>query len=254
MRTIRIIPVKTKLIREGDNAVKIIIDSIPVKLRNKDVLVVATKPLLNACSRTVDFSSINLKVSAPAKKLAEKYRLNPILSELILRFSNGVYGGSAGYVLANINGIILPNGGIDRKNVGKHRYALPYLFIREKAKEIHDHTWRRFRVRVGVIISDSTLYPLRLGTRAVAVVVYGFIPVVKYADNMDLYGEQIEVTYLNIADEIASAAHLVMGEGRELVPAAIIRGLNIKLVDRYTCEMAKLDPKQCIFNKLYNTD
>lgn len=254
MSTIRIIPVKTRLIQEGDDAVRVIVDSIPVKPRNKDVLVVATKPLLKAYCKTVDISSTDIKVSALAKEMAKRYKLNPVLMELVLRHSNGIYCGVDGFVLANINGIILPNGGIDKKNIGREKYALPYSSIKEKARDFYNYIRKKFGVRVGVIISDSTLYPLRLGTRAVAVVVYGFIPLIKYVDKVDLYGERIRVTYLNIADEMASAAHLVMGEGCEKVPATLIRGLDIKLINKYTCDMLKLGPNKCIYNKLYKLE
>lgn len=252
MDEVKIIPIKTRLIREGDDAIKIIVDSIPVKPRNKDVIVVATKPLLKAYSKTVDISKINIEVSDSARKIASEYKLHPILSELIIRYTSGIYGGVDGFVLANIDGILLPNGGIDHKNIGKETYALPYVFIKDKAREIYNYIRDKYGVAVGVVISDSTLYPLRLGTRAVAVVIYGFTPVVRYTGNLDLYGEKIKVTYLNIADELASAAHLVMGEGAEGVPATLIRGLDIKMVEEYTCDRAKLGPNQCIYNKLYN--
>lgn len=251
MRNISIIPIKTPIIKEGDDVVSIIIDNIPVKLRKGDVLVVATKPLLLAYSKYFSAESCSLDVSAEAKKIAKEYELDEVISELIVRYSDAILGGTKGFILSNVDGVVLPNGGIDRKNIGRNRYALPYIVVKEKAREFYSKIYKLYGVRIGVIISDSSVYPLRLGTRAIAVVTYGFIPVRKYVGSLDLYGVSIRYTYMNIADELASAAHLAMGEGDERVPAALIRGVEVNLVDRDTTYMTKIDPDMCVFKKLY---
>jgi len=251
MKNISIIPIKTPIIKEGDDPVSIIIDNIPVKPREGDVLVVATKPLLLAYSKYFDARNRDLEISAEAKELAEDYELDEVTSELIVRYSDEILGGTKGFVLSDVEGVVLPNGGIDRKNIGRKKYALPYTAVKDKAKEFYSKIFKLYGVRIGVIISDSSVYPLRLGTRAIAVVTYGFIPVRKYVGDLDLYGVSIKYTYMNIADELASAAHLAMGEGDERVPAALIRGVEVSLVDKNTTSMAKIDRNKCIFRKLY---
>ena len=251
MRNISIIPIKTPIIKEGDDPVSIIINNIPVKLKEGDILVVATKPLLLAYSKYFDVKKSGLEVSAEAKKLAEEYELDKVASELIVRYSDEILGGTKGFVLSNVGGVVLPNGGIDRKNIGRKKYALPYTAIKDKAKEFYSRIYELHGVRIGVVISDSSVYPLRLGTRAIAVVTYGFIPVKKYIGGLDLYGVNIRYTYMNIADELASAAHLAMGEGDEGVPAALVRGVEVSLLDKDTTYMTKIDKDRCIFRKLY---
>jgi len=245
-----LIPIKTGIINEGDDPIDLIIDRLPLNVKEGDVLAVATKPLLKAYSKYIMLEEVSSdKYSI---KLAEKYGNKSSLAALIIKYSDKILGGVKGFILSIVDGVILPNAGVDRKNVGVNRYALPFVEIKDKAREFYYRVLERYQVRIGVILVDSTIFPLRLGTRAIAVAIYGFIPIKNYIGTEDLYGVKIKYTYMNIADEMASAAHLVMGEGDEGIPAVLIRGYNINLIDKDTSDMAKIKFKDCLYNKLYD--
>ncbi len=247
--SISVYGVRTRVINAGDDPIEIILSSLPIEPNKGDVLVIATKPLLAAYSKHMSIDNIT-STSRLAKVLSEKYTIDPSIAELITRYSSKIYGGVKGFILTNVGGIILPNAGIDHKNIRHGSCSLPYTMLQNVAKEFYYAILRRYGVRVGIVISDSTLFPLKRGTRAIAVYTYGFIPIKKYVGRRDLFGKDIKYTYLNIADEIASAAHLVMGEGDEATPAALVRGVEIELYEDDTTDMMKLNEHECIYTEL----
>jgi len=159
--------------------------------------------------------------------LARRYNIDPRMAQLILQYSEAVIGGVEGVILTYTGGVLAANAGIDRKNVGLGRAALPPHLLRGVAREVREALNHSLGIDIGIVITDSVVYPLRMGTRAYAVDVAGIAPLRDYRGEEDLYGRRIEFTVLNIADEVASAAHLVMGEGGESRPGAIVRGLGI---------------------------
>ncbi|RLF01442.1 MAG: coenzyme F420-0:L-glutamate ligase, partial [Thermoprotei archaeon] len=163
----------------------------------------------------------------------------------------GVYGGVKEAILTEVDGIILANAGVDRKNVGSGLVALPFTELKGIAESFYRYAYERYSVKIGVIISDSMVTPLRKGTKAVAVYTYGFNPVRDYRGEPDLYGRKIRFTQQALADSIASAAHLVIGEGSEGVPAALVKGVKIEFIEDDTSEMAKVSRYECIYGRLY---
>ena len=247
---IRIIPIKTGLITYGEDPIKIITSKIKRDLLDdKDVIVVSSKPLLVGYKLTLNIEGI--KAGLYAMKLSETYKLDPSLAELISRYSTHIYGGGEKALLTEVDSTIIPNAGIDRKNAPLNQVTLPFSALAGKAKEIYNEVRRKFGVRIGVIISDSTVYPLRLGTRSIAVYTYGFHPLIDFRGKKDLYGKTIKYTLMAYADEIASAAHLILKEGGEGIPAAIVKGLDIELIEEETTNALYIDKKKCLFNKIY---
>ena len=250
---IKIIPIKTGLITYGEDPIKIIISKIKRDLLDdRDVIVVSSKPLLIGYKLTLNIEEI--KAGSYAMKLSKKYKLDSSLAEVISRYSTHIYGGVEKSLLTEVNNTIIPNAGIDRKNAPPHQVTLPFSVLAGKAEEIYNRIRRKFGVRIGVIISDSTVYPLRLGTRSIAVYTYGFHPLIDFRGKKDLYGKTIEYTLMAYADEIASAAHLILKEGREGIPAAIIKGLDIELIEKETTNVLQIDKKKCLFNKIYSSE
>src|SRR3989344_5440862 len=85
---------------------------------------------------------------------------------------------------------------------------------------------RKFRLkRVGVVITDSKTTPLRMGTSGVAIAHSGFEALLDYIGTPDIFGRKLKMTKANIMDALAAAAVLVMGEGAEQTPLAIIEDL-----------------------------
>ena len=124
------------------------------------------------------------------------------------------------------NNILIPTAGIDESN-GKGYYILwpknPY----QSAERIYNLIKEEFKLNnFGLIISDSHCVPLRWGVTGIAMAYYGFYPLRDYRQTKDIFGRFLEITQVNIVDGLSSAAVLMMGEGAEQTPIAIIEDID----------------------------
>lgn len=118
--------------------------------------------------------------------------------------------------------LIVPSAGIDESN-GNGYYILWPSELQKTANEIREYLCKRFALEeVGVIISDSRTSPLRWGTTGAALAHSGFAALNNYIGQPDIFGRLLEMTKANIADGLAVSAVLVMGEGKEQTPLAVI--------------------------------
>jgi coenzyme F420-0:L-glutamate ligase/coenzyme F420-1:gamma-L-glutamate ligase len=123
------------------------------------------------------------------------------------------------------HGFVCANAGVDLSNVEKGWAALLPVDSDRSAKHIRDALRAREKVEVAVIISDTFGRPWRRGLTDVAIGVSGIAAVVDLRDTTDAHGRVLQVTEVAVADEIASAAELVMGKATN-VPVAIVRGFD----------------------------
>ena len=193
-------------------------------LQDGDILVISSKFAAMAEGRFVRLSKV--RPSRKTIRLANRFAIDPKLTELVLQESETILGGIPGFLLAVSRGIIAPNAGIDRSNVPKD-YAILYPKDPNRTAEaIFRFLSRSTKRKVGVILSDSRITPGRLGTIGIAIASSGFNPVEDERGKEDLFGNKLKVTMKAVADQIASAAELVMGEASESVPIALVRGCN----------------------------
>lgn len=123
------------------------------------------------------------------------------------------------------HGFICANAGIDLSNVEAGTAALLPLDSDRSARRIRDALRGRFGVDTAVVISDTFGRPWRRGLTDVAIGIAGLAAVLDLRDTPDAGGRTLAVTEVAIADEVASAAELVMGKAAG-IPAAIVRGLD----------------------------
>ncbi len=217
-----------------------------VNLQENDVLVISTKYISNAQGRIVN--SKNTKVSNQGFQISRKFQLKPEIAEIILRETDKIFGGIAGFVITSSENIMAPNGGIDKSNAKKDQIILypknPFLI----AEEIRRKIFLKFSIHVGVILVDSRLMPARVGTSGVAVSCAGIEPVLDMRSKKDLDGNPLKVTFQAVIDNIATIANHKMGEGAESKPFAIVRDSGAQLTDRKISqsEMA-ISPDQCVY-------
>lgn len=199
-------------------------------LQDGDVLVISSKFVSNAQGRIIDINRV--KPSKHGIKISEKYQIQPQVSEIILRESDFIFGGIAGFVITSADNIMAPNAGIDKSNAKKGRIILypnnPYKIAEELRRKI----FLNMQIHVGVIIVDSRLMPARVGTTGVAIACAGIEPVNDMRAQKDLDGNPLKVTFQAVVDNLASIANHQMGEGSESKPIAIVRDSNAKLTDR----------------------
>jgi len=246
---VRLYGLKTPIVKTGDKLVEIVSESLharKLQLEENDVLVFTSKVVSLAEGHLVKLSSI--RPSEKAKQLAHQYMLTPEFAHLVLTEADKIYCGVPKAVLALKNGVLAANAGVDNKNAPEGYVVLLPEDPGKSAKKIRDELRRRTGKRVGVMIIDSGLAPLRIGTTGLTLAVAGFKPIKDHRRDKDLYGKTITMTRQALADDLASAAHFLMGESTEKTPVVLIRGVSLDFDDViYGPRDMMMSPKECIF-------
>jgi coenzyme F420-0:L-glutamate ligase/coenzyme F420-1:gamma-L-glutamate ligase len=252
---LKLIAVKTRVVKAGDDLVDLVLESLKaqgLQLEDNDVLALTSKVVSSSEGRTVKLS--NVKPSKEAEKLAKKYSLKPEFAELILREADRVCGGVERAVLTLKNGVMAANAGIDNKNVPSDYAVLWPNDPAASAKEVRDRISQRTGKDVAVMIVDSGLVPLRIGTTGLALAVAGFKPIRDSRGSKDLFGKSIVITRQAVADDLASAAHLLMGEATEKTPLVLIKDAPLDFDEGVYGSADMMMPfKECIFMNILRT-
>jgi len=147
-------------------------------------------------------------------------------------FTTKAAGSGVGLGLSLCQRIIMANGGIDQSNVadpaGGERALLLPIDPDASAERLRLALAQRHGREIAVIINDSFGRPWRLGTVGVALGCAGLPALLDMRGTPDLFGRTLRVTVVGYADEIAAAASLLMGQGREGRPVVIVRGLEVR--------------------------
>jgi len=149
------------------------------------------------------------------------------------------------------NGIITANAGVDLKNSPAGTVTLWPRDPDATARRLRMHLERRYGVPLGVEIVDSRVTPLRLGTVGLAIGSSGFSPVRDERGALDLYGRRVRFTQLNLADDLAACAHLLMGETRTRTGAVLIRKAPISRSDDDS-RVIRLSMEKCLIGSCFN--
>ena len=196
-------------------------------LRDRDIVCVASKVISIAEGRIVNLEQ--KQVSDTAKRLATKYSMNPHLAQIVLEQSDLVCGGVRGFLLTMTQGILTANAGVDLKNSPSGTATLWPAHPNHSASVLRASLMRDRNARIGVVIVDSRVTPLRLGTVGMAIGISGFRGIRDERRMRDLYGRKVIATRTNLADDLASAAHLVMGERDERKGLVVVQGAPITI-------------------------
>lgn len=240
--------IQTPIFRQGDDAIAIILKSLrehKVELEDRDVLAISSKMLATTEMRIIPLEEVI--PSKEAKELADKYSLEPEFAEVVLRESERIYGGVYKSILTLKNGILTVNAGVDNKNAPENSAALWPSNLQGLADRIRKEIKRRSGRSVGIVIVDSQLAPLRMGTQGLALAVSGFKPTKDCRGKRDLFQKPLVITYHSIADDLASAAHLLMGETSEQTPVVIFKDAPITFVESVDEREMKISPEECVF-------
>ncbi len=221
------------LVRPGDDLAEIVLDALAqsaAALADGDVVVLAQKIVSKAEGRYAALDAV--EASPRARDLAAKVNKDARLVELILSESTGVVRYREGVlVVAHRLGLVLANAGIDSSNVepapdgGERVLLLP---------EDPDRSSHRLRARlfemtgktVGVIVNDSLGRAWRNGTVGAAIGAAGIAALQDLRGRRDLFDRPLATTQVGIADEIAAAASIVMGQADEGRPVVLVRGID----------------------------
>jgi coenzyme F420-0:L-glutamate ligase/coenzyme F420-1:gamma-L-glutamate ligase len=218
---------KIPIVTKGDNIADCIVKAAKaegVQIQSRDVVVVAQKIVSKSEGRVVRLKS--LKPSTLAENIAKRTGKDPHHVEAILRETSGIVRLKGPHIIVQTrHGFVCANAGVDRSNVGDDDGFAVMLPVDpdRSARRIRQRIGRLLGVDVAVIISDTFGRAWRIGQVNVAVGVDGLKPTLDYRGRGDMFGKELNVTQMAVADEFASAAELVMRKS-DGVPVAIIRG------------------------------
>ena len=205
--------IKTKIYHLGDDFKSFLMENIKNILKEKDILAVTSKIVSLSESRIVSKTAMTKK-------------------DLICREADH-YLGEIGYgcYLTIKQNLLIPSAGVDESNAEGDCYILypsdPFL----SAKKIYNLIQKELGLKqFGVLLTDSHTMPLRRGVLGAALAYCGFKGVESKIGTKDLFGRELKMTQINIADALAVAATLTMGEGKEGCPLAIIKA-PVKFAD-----------------------
>ena len=201
-------------IRPGDQLGDIIVDVCRGEpngpLHDRDVLVVTQKIVSKAEGRLVDVD--------PNDPLSHKQLVEDEAVRIVRRRGDLI-------ITETEHGFVCANSGVDLSNVERGKAALLPKDSDRSARRIRDIVRAKLGLEVGVIVSDTFGRAWRKGLTDVAIGVAGIAAVVDLRGTPDALGRVMQVTEVAVADELASAAELVMGKSSG-IPVAVVRGAD----------------------------
>jgi coenzyme F420-0:L-glutamate ligase/coenzyme F420-1:gamma-L-glutamate ligase len=225
------------LIKRGDDLAKLILQSLlasKITLINKDILVLAQKIVSKAEGRIINLRSV--KPSDYAVELATFTGKDPRIVELILRESKEVLRARPGTIIVEHRlGFVCANAGIDHSNVTiENKNTEEFVLLLPEnpdlsAIHIQNKLESELGVRIGIMIIDSHGRAWRMGVVGVSIGIAGLPGLVDMRGKYDLFGGELRITQIAVADELAAAASLVMGQADEGFPAIHARGFPYHL-------------------------
>lgn len=220
--------IKTTIFKEGDNLAQFILKFIP-KIKEGSIIVVSSKIAALAEGRTLppmtaaQYSALIKKESLAAVKTAVCY-------------------------FTIKDGMVMTNAGVDESNSkGKKIILLPkdsYAL----ARALRAQLIKKYKVKkLGIIITDSMILPLRAGVIGAAVGYSGFKGVKNYIGKADIYKRKLKTTMVDVADSLAAAASLLMGEADEKTPLCVIENAPAAFVSKDIKNEIKYPLKQDLY-------
>ncbi len=235
------------LIRRDDPLADILVKALhesAITLQNGDILVLAQKIVSKAEGRIVDLTTVT--PGERAEKLAVQIDKDPRIVELILQESRSILRSRPGTVIVEHKlGFICANAGIDHSNVsgnGDNKEESVLLLPENPDRSAHDLREKiksLTGIQLGILIIDSHGRAWRNGTVGITIGISGLPGLVDLRGEPDLFGYTLRITQVGVADELAAAASLVMGQAAEGTPAVHVRGFPYELRDGSLSELIR---------------
>jgi len=220
------------LIRRDDNLADIVLNALHqanISLQDEDVLVFAQKIISKAEGRAVNLATVTPSYSA--LELSQKTEKDARVVELILQESNEVLRTRVGAIIVEHKlGFVCANAGIDHSNVaGAGDAAEEWVLLLPaepdvSARKMRDEIKSKTGSQIGILIIDSHGRAWRNGTVGIAIGLAGLPGLEDLRGKPDLFGYTLQVTQVGVADELAAAASLMMGQAAEGTPVVHVRG------------------------------
>lgn len=217
MSLLQVQAIKTNLFHANDNLIDFIMTHIPRKQVQEKMLIAITSKIVSLAEGCL-ISKNQIDKASLVKKEADVF-----LGEV-----------GHGCFLTIKENLFIPSAGIDESNSENGDYI---VYPKDPSLSAH-RIWSTLRKNweiknLGIILTDSHTSPLRQGVTGICLSYWGFEPVKNMVGTKDLFGRELQMTKMNLADGLAATAVMVMGEGSESQPLAIITGTDLKFSE--TC-------------------
>ena len=218
-------------IEPGDNLVEIICNNLEENkqdIHENDVFVIAQKIISKSEDRYIDINKI--EISREAQDLATKLKRHPGLIQCVLNESKKIISIEKGVLIVEHNlGYINVNAGVDFSNIpdDKNLALLLPTNPSKSANEIQKRLSKKLNKNISIIISDSMTRPYRLGVTNFALASSNIQSLIDLSGTTDMYGKSLKHTEIAVADEIASAAGILMGQSDEMKPIILVKGFDM---------------------------
>lgn len=219
------------IIKPGDDLADLIADVIKhaeMNLADGDILVIAQKIISKSEDRFVNLNDIS--PSERALELAQHVDKDARLIELVIEESKSILRYRSGTIIVEHRlGFVCANAGIDHSNVRKDNDSDDWVLLLPEnpdrsADGIRQSLEKWSNKRIGVMVIDSHGRAWRLGTVGVAIGLSGIPGIEDLRGDADMFGRTLRVTQVGVADELAAAASLMMGQAAEGTPVVHVRG------------------------------
>ncbi len=226
-----------KEIQPSDDLTELILAS--TNLSDGDILVVAQKIISKQEGRIVDLSTVT--PSLLAEGIGSQYRKDPRIVELILSETKRIVRMKNEILIVETNGgFICANAGIDESNVKSGYATLLPINSDISAQTIRYKILEKTNKKIAVIVADTFGRPFRMGQTNCAIGISGLNPILDYAGTLDSFEKILRITAIAVADELSSAAELVMGKTLKC-PVAIIRDYSFNIEEHVIDELIRPD-------------
>jgi|Deesub1362B_J571_1020462.scaffolds.fasta_scaffold00004_476 coenzyme F420-0:L-glutamate ligase/coenzyme F420-1:gamma-L-glutamate ligase len=219
-----VLPIKTGLIEINSDLINILVNTINdngIKIETNDIIAISAK-VLSICRGYLIYY-YDIRPSKEAIKLSNETGLDPRFVEAVIKEADKIISHDYNGIITIKDDILVINAGLDRKNVPVG-YACRWPdYPDDEAMWIKREVDERFGVDSGIIIVDSKVMPMRRGTVGFALGSAGLNQSIDLRGRYDLYGKELLVTWMNVVDDLASTAHLLMRETTEMIPFVIIK-------------------------------
>lgn len=247
---IELIPLRSRIISVGEDLIdhlKWALENADINLLTGDILVISVKAVSTSRGYLIKYDEI--MPSRKAIEISSETGLEPSFVEAVLQEADSIFGYDKSAILTLKHGIMVINAGLDRKNVPQG-FAAKWPDDPDKEAEIIRKSIKhKFNIDIPVLIIDSRVIPLRRGTIGFSLGFSGLKGSIDLRGKYDLFGKTLKVTWHNIVDDLAAAAHLLMGETTEMVPFVLIRGLPKKIYGDDVSRTVIMDVNNCIYMK-----
>jgi len=224
-------PIRTRVFTESEDLVQFIVQHVPV-LKNGSVLAVTSKIVALAEGSVVRATSSRAK-------------------EAIIRAESEWQRQAKHGKLTLKDGLLMWNAGVDESNAKGNIVLLPKDSFKV-AEQLRRKLTKLYKVKLmGVVITDSRVMPLRAGVVGIALGYAGFKGLRDYRGKKDIFGRKLKFTQTDIADSLATAAVLVMGEGKEQCPLCVIEDAPVEFSAKVNRKELVVAPKDDMYRPLF---